>query len=382
MSAEQTVSTAEAATFLGCDVGTIYNLEAAGRIAPREIVEHGRRRLRRFCKADLVPLKEERSQNLGKGAFRTDRGKAYTISRGAKEFDLPSAFVRECTKETRLLPEGRLEILKWPAGASDSAKPRGYRSWGGKNEAADRGLTLVLGKDLFRLKNAVRVALKKGRSITRNRWKTVSEIVTHLGTQATADHFEVVECLKCWRERGLLGWQTVLTRISGKAPSSWTAKGDSGARTFHDLRPVEKLRETIVYDLKHFLELWEADYLSAGVKALRDLLTEARKDHKEVKAAEAGERLAKLGIAGRRLRRVVKQANVRARRAVGPGKGCYLVYEFATRPDPKTRLPASRRCWRAGPSLPGKAFAECEHSASAQSRSTKREKESASDCAG
>jgi hypothetical protein len=280
------LSTAQLCSFLGCEQHTIYTYMGNGRLAACDVVIAFGRQHYRFSRADALRLKAERDCDKGGGLFELPQGTAYTPAKAAAMSGLSETFVRRCLEKTSLLPEKKLPSLKWPPDAKNCAKPRGNPRHR-ERSPEDNGLTLILAKDMVRLKTAVRVALKEAKTLDRETWKRIRELSEHLGLTTKSEIFELSQCLECWRDRGLVAHKTVLVRI----------------RMFDGRR--EGFRECVFYDAGQAKERWQANYLTPGIKAFRALFEQGRK---EVPAQEARDALAALGVADPRFRRVVEKA--------------------------------------------------------------------------
>jgi hypothetical protein len=290
------------AVVAGCDRSTVYNRVASGRVSPSDVILQNGREVYGFAHADAQREKEQRECNKGKGIFQLPQGRAYTVRKAARVIKLPSSFLRRCMRNTSLLPEGKLPVVKWPPDAREHAKPRGQPPKGRQRTEEDNGLTLILAKDLVRLRAAVRKALRDGKTLDREKWKRAGELVKHLDLKRTVDVFELGESLVCWKEKKLVQHNTALLRVPGQ-------------RGLH-------LREMTFYNVSQVEARWQADYLKTGNAAFRKLFDDGRK---QVPLTKVEEELAALGIVGVRLRRVAKKAGARRRR---PTLAREAVYEL------------------------------------------------------
>jgi hypothetical protein len=311
MSDDPLLTTLEAANVLGCDERGVRFLVKHNKL-PLEPEARGERRFWKFRRRAVEAIKPyyRRLRDFQEGGchLHPERGKEYTLQKAAQECHISLYLLRQAVKDRRLPAE---EIYPAPTGA---------HPW-----------IIVLAKDVLALQVRTRQAVQESARLNRKRWKPISEIAIAIGARAPAVRAEVSECAKCWAGIGRLPSQKATVCQRGKVPESWR-ETEGGSRDFANLREVQRSRVLTFYDYPVFQKLWEADYVPAGVRRLKELVSE---HNGRCPARVVQAELETLGIASKSRRaRIAKAARIKGVHDWGAKAKNQIVYAFdgATRP--------------------------------------------------
>ena len=158
------------------------------------------------------------------------------------------------------------------------------------------------------LKNAILVALAKGRKPDRTKFLTLSEQWADFKITG-ARRAEFGESLACWKTNALVPHHRVLTQLPYKAMTSWAPSDPTkprGKRTAGGWKDAVLLQWITLFDKEKAKQLWEADFVETGKKALRKLLIE--QPEPEVKVVR--DELSRLGICGSRYHLTTRKAGL------------------------------------------------------------------------
>jgi hypothetical protein len=295
-----------AAAFCGCSHRTtIYNWEAEGKLIAEFFPNRKRSNhpyVKAYRRSALVPLRDARAEDRGDDSYHTAEGTRINLKRAA----LVIGVSVDCLRDL-------LQNWKFPGDRPAVEKRRPAK--GGPEERT------ILEQDALRIKNAITVALRAAAAAKRAGFVNSWQLAKDLGIENDVDaRHELIECQRCWVDAGLLEAREILSQV--RVPTA--AGPNKGEAT------PTRMRWTLVYKESRARALWGGDYITPGVKALKELVADGPRPSPEVMTA-----MARLGIAGTRLRRVAKKAGVRSRRARGIGSGLGArLFELARRRNP------------------------------------------------
>jgi hypothetical protein len=313
-----------AAEFLGCSETAVLNLERRGRLSPQfqkvnwlagPIRAH--RYARRYTRAQLEETRRQREQqhatDNGDGSFNTTGGRRLNLKKAAPVAGVSVESLRHLLANWRL-PGEQVAVEKM-APVRDGPPE-----------------DTILESDAVRVKKLIEAELRRAAGLKGHEDRR--QLARTCGIE---DLHELRECLACWMGHGLLAHQKILRRHRRRV--NLKKRG-------HEIER-ESLIWVTVFNVRQFRRLWDADFVPAGKKLLKDLLADGPCD-----ATLAKKRMAEAGIVGARLRRVRTAAKVRVRR--GRGSEPHTVYEQSRAAGAKSPAEVLRPLFDRGP-VPARA---------------------------
>jgi hypothetical protein len=256
-----------ASEFCGCSPTSVYNWESQGRIKHEpHLSRSGKGFVRTWRRSDLQRVRGEREADCGNGEHNSDDGKRFRLGLAARRLGMTEERLR------RMLTNETFGSL----GELGAATVRPAKNSKPCVTISERGIASIKAK-----------MAEQGKPEGYDDYKGLAALFC---LKSARERAELGECLVGWREAGLIDYQTVPIEVETARVPQW--------------------HRTIAYPTTRARELWEADYVTVGVKALKALLANGPLTTTEVHAA-----MARLGICSRgRWGQIKRRAGVVLRR--------------------------------------------------------------------